>query len=79
MGTELMGTDFGTALWHEIVLALIFGFIGVAMCSVFFWILVRISPFSIRKEIEEDQNISLGLILGAAIIGISIIIAAAIH
>ena len=57
----------------------LFGFVGVLLCSLFFWILVRICPFSIRKEIEEDQNISLGLIIGAAIIGIAIIISAAIR
>jgi putative membrane protein len=66
-------------LQRQIIDALIFGVIGVTMCIVSFWILVRICPFSIRKEIEDDQNISLGLILGAAIIGISIIISAAIR
>ena len=66
-------------IFRQITEALIFGFIGVVMCTLFFWILVRVSPFSIRKEIEEDQNISLGLIIGAAIIGIAIIISAAIH
>ena len=34
---------------------------------------------SIRKEIEEDQNTSLGIILGSLIIGISIIISSAIR
>jgi uncharacterized membrane protein YjfL (UPF0719 family) len=40
--------------------------------------MVRIVPFSVRKEIEEDQNTSLGIIMGSIIIGISIIIAAAV-
>lgn len=66
-------------LLKQIIEALVFGFIGVLMCSLFFWIVVKISPFSIRKEIEEDQNISLGLIIGAAIIGIAIIISSAIR
>ena len=52
---------------------------GWLMCTVFFLVLVRVCPFSIRKEIEQDQNISLGLIIGAAIIGIAIIISAAIR
>jgi putative membrane protein len=66
-------------LTRQIIDTFVFGFIGVLMCSLFFWILVKISPFSVRKEIEEDQNISLGLIIGAAIIGIAIIISAAIR
>lgn len=68
-----------SVLLRQVIEALIFGFIGVILCSLFFWILVRVCPFSIRKEIEEDQNISLGLIIGAAIIGIAIIISAAIR
>jgi uncharacterized membrane protein YjfL (UPF0719 family) len=66
-------------LTRQIIDTFVFGLIGVLMCSLFFWILVKISPFSVRKEIEEDQNISLGVIIGAAIIGIAIIISAAIR
>jgi uncharacterized membrane protein YjfL (UPF0719 family) len=40
---------------------------------------VLVSPFSVKKEIEDDQNNALAIIIGALIIGISIIIAAAIN
>lgn len=63
----------------QLVESVVFGFLGVLLCTVLFVILVRVSPFSIRKEIEEDQNIALGVIIGGAFIGIAIIIAAAIH
>ncbi|MEO1365965.1 MAG: DUF350 domain-containing protein [Acidobacteriota bacterium] len=43
-----------------------------------FWVATKVTPFSVRKEIEEDQNVALGIILGAVILGISIIVAAAI-
>ena len=36
-------------------------------------------PFSIRKEIEDDQNTALGIVIGSMLIGIAIIIAAAIQ
>ena len=36
-------------------------------------------PYSVHKEIEEDQNVALGVIIGAMLIGVAIIIAAAIH
>ena len=69
--------------WQKTMLQLaetvLFSLLGLIVCVVFFLILVRVSPFSIRKEIEQDQNISLGLIIGAAIIGIAIIIASAMH
>jgi hypothetical protein len=37
------------------------------------------APFSVHKEIEEDQNVALGIIIGAIIIGIALIISAAIQ
>jgi uncharacterized membrane protein YjfL (UPF0719 family) len=63
---------------NTFVAALIFSAIGFALFALAFWIIVKVSPFSIRKEIEEDQNISLGIIIGSVIIGIAMIISAAI-
>jgi putative membrane protein len=59
--------------------ALIYSLMGVVLFGVAFFVIVKIAPFSIRKEIEEDQNTSLGIIIGAVIIGISLIISAAVH
>ena len=59
--------------------ALIYSLIGIVLFAVAFLVIVKISPFSIRKEIEEDQNTALGIIIGAVILGISMIIAAAVQ
>lgn len=58
---------------------LIFVLIGLVVFAVAFLIVVLVSPFSVKKEIEDDQNQALAIIIGALIIGISIIIAAAIN
>jgi putative membrane protein len=63
----------------SILAALIYSLIGIVLFGVAFFVIVKIAPFSIRKEIEEDQNTSLGIIIGAVIIGISMIISAAVH
>ena len=63
---------------HHVVLTLLYSGIGIVVFAIAFFIIVKISPFSIRKEIEEDQNDSLGIIIGSVIIGLSIIIASAI-
>lgn len=57
---------------------LIYSLIGVLVFGLAFWIIVKVTPFSIRKEIEEDQNTSLGIIIGSVIIALAIIIAASI-
>jgi len=56
----------------------IYALLGVLVFGCAFWLITKVSPFSIRKEIEEDQNIALGVIIGSVIIALSIIIAAAI-
>jgi len=57
----------------------IFVAIGLIVFAVAFLIVVLVAPFSVKKEIEDDQNISLAIIIGSVIIGIAMIISAAIH
>ena len=63
----------------QILGALIYSLIGIGLFGLAFFIIVKVAPFSIRKEIEEDQNTSLGIIIGSVIIGIALIISAAVH
>jgi uncharacterized membrane protein YjfL (UPF0719 family) len=62
-----------------LVTTLIFVLIGLIVFAIAFAIVVLVSPFSVKKEIEEDQNTALAIIIGALILGISIIIASAIN
>jgi putative membrane protein len=57
----------------------IFVAIGLVVFAIAFLIVVLVTPFSVKKEIEDDQNISLAVIIGSVIIGIAMIISAAIH
>ena len=66
-------------LMKHVIASLVFTGIGIAVFGVAFVIIKAITPFSIRKEIEEDQNVSVGIVIGSVIIGLAIIIAAAIH
>lgn len=66
-------------LLTHVVESLIFAFVGVAVLEVTFLVIVKVMPFSVRKEIEEDQNTALGVMLGCLFLGISVIIAAAVH
>lgn len=59
--------------------AVVFSLLGIVLFGIVWFMVVKISPFSIRKELEEDQNMALGIVLGCLILGISIIVAAAIH
>ena len=64
-------------LLEVLVTTLIFVFIGLIIFCVAYAILSRV--FHIHKEIEEDQNTALGIVIGSIMIGLAIIIAAAIQ
>ncbi|HQR38272.1 MAG TPA: DUF350 domain-containing protein [Blastocatellia bacterium] len=63
----------------HLVAAFAFAMMGLVFFAVAFWIMTKATPFSVRKEIEDDQNVALGIILGSVIIGIAIIIGMAIQ
>ncbi len=56
----------------------VFAAIGLAVFGIAFWLIVKIAPFSVKKEIADDQNTALAIIIAGVLIGISLIIAAAI-
>ena len=57
----------------------IFVLIGLVVFGVAFFIVVKVAPFSVKKEIEDDQNTALAIIIGAIIIGVALIISSAIQ
>ncbi len=61
-----------------ILSTLIYSLIGMAIFGGAFALFAKMMPFSVRKEIEDDQNTALGIIVGSMLIGLAIIIAAAI-
>jgi len=63
---------------HDLILTFVYSAVGMIVFSAFFLLILKISPFPIIKEIEEDQNVALAVLMGAVMIGLAIIIAAAI-
>jgi putative membrane protein len=66
-------------LGHEVLNATVFAGIGLVVFGVAFFIMTKVAPFSVKKEIEEDQNTALAVIMAGVIIGVALIISAAIH
>lgn len=65
-------------LGKQILGTLAFSSVGLVMFGVAFWIMSKLAPFSVRKEIEDDQNTALAIIMGSVIIGIALIITGAL-
>lgn len=58
---------------------LIYSVIGLVIFAVALFIMDKVIPFSIVKEIEEDQNTALAVIMGSVFIALAIIIQAAMR
>lgn len=61
-----------------VVSSAVFAGIGLVVFGIAFWIMNKLSPFSIKKEIEEDHNTALAIIMAGVIIGVSLIISSAV-
>ena len=59
--------------------ALVYLVLGVAILLVSFWIIEKISPENLWKEIIEKQNNALAILAASFMIAIAIIISSAIH
>lgn len=68
-----------TELGKHLAAAAVYTIFGVVVFAIAFVVMTKLTPFSVRKEIEEDQNTSLAIIMGSIVIGLAIIIAAAVH
>ncbi len=63
----------------SILSAIVFSFIGLSIFAFGFWSIDRFTPYHLWKEVIEEKNIALAIVVGAISIGICNIIAAAIQ
>ena len=71
--TGLLAAAEDIASSDSIIGALIFSAIGLLVLTLAIFLMSKLMPLPFWKEIEEDQNTALGIMVGAIIIGISII------
>jgi len=59
--------------------AVIYSILGILIFAVAFVLIDKLTPYHLWKEIVEDKNVALAILIGALSIGMCIIIAAAVH
>lgn len=59
--------------------ALVYAVLGIVIFIVSFAIVDKLTPYPLWKEIVEEKNVALAIMVGAMSIGICIIIASAVH
>jgi len=57
----------------------IYSVIGLIIFGVAYHVMDWFTPFSLRKELEDDQNIALAIVMGSVFVSLAVIIHAAIR
>jgi uncharacterized membrane protein YjfL (UPF0719 family) len=65
--------------WAPVLAALFYAVMGLIVFAVSFVVVDRLTPYQLWKEIIDEHNTALAIIVGAVAIGISIIVSSAIR
>ncbi|MCA3013237.1 MAG: DUF350 domain-containing protein [Myxococcaceae bacterium] len=70
--------DFNSIV-KPLVLAVVFSFIGMLVFVAGFFVIRKLLPFDVHKELEVDQNTAVGIVIASFILGLAFIVGMAIH
>ena len=59
--------------------SVLYAVIGIVIFVVGFIVVDKLTPYDLWKQLIEEKNLALAIVVGSAALGICIIIAAAIH
>ncbi len=65
--------------WGAFVNSLVYTILGVVVFWLAFVVVDKITPYDLWKELVEEKNVALAIVVGAMCLGIAIIVGAAIH
>ena len=69
-----MGNQLG-----NVVNAVVYASIGIVIFAGAFLVIDKVTPYNLWKEIVQEHNTALAILLGAMSLGICVIIASAVH
>jgi len=74
-----MTPDVLRNLAANVLAGIVFTLLGIVLFIGAFMLFDKLTPGSLWKELIEDQNTALGVLMGCVAIALAIVIAAAIH
>jgi putative membrane protein len=63
----------------NVINAIAYAGIGIVIFALAFAIIDKVTPYNLWKEIVQEHNTALAILLGAMSLGICVIIASAVH
>jgi putative membrane protein len=67
------------ALIRGAVASLLFSIIGILVFVAGFFVVRKLLPFDVHKELEVDQNTAVGMVVASFILGLAFIVGMSIH
>lgn len=67
-----------TLSWTSLLSSVVYGLVGLVLLLIGYYSYELITPFSVKEELISHRNPAVGLVVAAFIVGMAIIIAAAI-
>lgn len=65
-------------LWRLVVDASILGVAGIALLIIGYYIWELVTPYNLRRELQENKNLAVAVVVAAFIVGMAIVIGAAL-
>ena len=59
--------------------ASLFGVAGIALLIIGYYIWELITPYNVRKELHENKNVAVAIVVASFILGMAIVIAASLN
>lgn len=69
---------FETIILAEVVATIFYTVLGLVLLGLCWKVIEWVTPFSLRREIEEDQNLAIAVLIGCLFLSMSILISAVI-
>jgi uncharacterized membrane protein YjfL (UPF0719 family) len=65
-------------LWRLLLDATLFGIAGIVLLIIGYYVWELITPYNLRREIHENKNVAVAIVVAAFILGMAIVIAASL-
>jgi uncharacterized membrane protein YjfL (UPF0719 family) len=65
-------------MWRLLIDASIFGIVGVVLLIVGYYLWELVTPYNVRKELQENQNVAVAIVVASFIVGMAIVVAASL-
>jgi uncharacterized membrane protein YjfL (UPF0719 family) len=66
-------------LAYQLIITVVYTLLGLLCLGFSYWLINKYTVFSLHDEIITKNNMALAILLGAVVIGVALIVSAAIH